>query len=51
MDHWETGKVGQMAKTRESGDLPSTVPGLMRERGCLGIVGKLPQELSEGFDT
>jgi len=38
-DHWATGKVGQRAVTREPGDLPSTVPGLMGERGCSSIVG------------
>jgi iron complex transport system substrate-binding protein len=38
-DHWETGKVGQPAQTREPEDLPSTVPGLMGERGCSRIVG------------
>ena len=38
-DHWETGKVRQTALTREPGDLPSAVPGLMGERGCSHIVG------------
>ena len=43
-DHWETGKVEQRAETREPGDLPSTVPGLMLERGCSGIVGHFRPE-------
>ena len=37
-DHWVTGKVRQKAETREPGDLPSTVPGLMLKRGCSGAV-------------
>ena len=39
MDHWETGKVRQKARTHEPGDLPSPVPGLMLERGCSDVVG------------
>src|SRR5262245_5403625 len=37
--HWATGKVGMEARTREPGDLPSAVTGLMHERGCSSVVG------------
>src|SRR5262245_20703200 len=37
IDHWETGKVRKKATTREPGDLPSTLTGLMSERGRLGL--------------
>jgi hypothetical protein len=50
-DHWETGKVRQTALTREPGDLPSAVPGLMGERGCSHIVGMFHEGHSASTDA
>jgi porin len=44
IDHWETGKVRNEAKTREPGDLPSAVSELMSERGRLGVAGPVNPE-------
>jgi porin len=44
IDHWETGKVRNEARTREPGDLPSPVSELMSERGRLGVAGPVNPE-------